>query len=201
MDFLNRSNQSSPSAANASNATTSSAHHTVSKRKESKLLRFTTVALLFSATILVISLLLSLFFGSVTAESHYVNKKGLQAVFLNNGQVYFGSIRSMNDKYIRLIGIYYLRVNQTVQPNGQQQSTAPELVALGCELHRPANEMLINRDQVTFWENLKNDTAENTVPGAVKKYLASNPKQDCTQATTQSNTNSTTTPTNTTKKQ
>ncbi len=198
MDLTNRSNQPSHSAANTSVNNNVSAHRPTGKRKESRLLRWSSIILLFSSTLLVVALLISIAFGAVKAERHYIDKNNMQAVFLNNGQVYFGNIQQLNDKYIRLTGIFYLRVNQTVQPNGQQQTAAPELVPLGCELHRPQNEMLLNRDQVTFWENLKNDSAENTVPGAVKKYLASNPKQDCSQ---QSTTQPATPSTDSTKKQ
>ncbi len=33
----------------------------------------------------------------------------LQAVFLNTGQVYFGHIKSLNDKYFVVTNIYYLQ--------------------------------------------------------------------------------------------
>lgn len=92
-------------------------------------------------------------------ESKFVAKDQMQAVFLNGGQVYFGKIRALNNKYVGLTDIFYLRVNQQVQPKeGEQvQSSNIDLVPLGCELHGPQNQMLINRDQVVFWENLKND--------------------------------------------
>lgn len=182
-----------------------------SKRSDLNFLRLASVTLLFSATILVVALIWSVILGtSAKGEGKYVGGKQMQAVFLNSGQVYFGHIKSLNDKYLRVTDIYYLRINQQVQPNGQQQTGAPELVKLGCELHRPSDEMLINREQVSFWENLKDDGAENTVPGAVKKYIAANPNgRKCEQpaAGQSSNTNNsnnttpaapTTTPTTTT---
>jgi len=39
--------------------------------------------------------------------------------------------------------------------------------------------MQINRDQIIFWENLKDDASQNSVPGAIKAYMASNPSADC----------------------
>jgi hypothetical protein len=106
----------------------------------------------------------------------------MQAVFLNGGQVYFGDIQDLNSSNVRLSNIYYLRVNQQVQPNQEtaDQSTNSNdisLVKLGCELHGPEDEMLINREQVVFWENLKTD---GQVAKAVAEYQKQNPNgQNC----------------------
>jgi hypothetical protein len=86
-----------------------------------------------------------------------------QALFLTNGQVYFGKLSNVDDKYVKLTDIYYLQVQQTVQPAQQQQQNAnnanPQvsLAKLGSELHGPEDTMLVNRDQVLFWENIKDD--------------------------------------------
>ncbi len=160
-------------------------------------LRVASIALLFSATVLVVALVWYLAIGGPTNESKYVDENRMQAVFLNGGQVYFGKIQDVNDKFVRLSDIFYLRVNQQVQPE-QEDSDAQaaqnniSLVKLGCELHRPSNEMLINREQVVFWENLKEDDGQNTVPGAVKEYLKQFPNgQEC-EDETQQNTNTNT---------
>lgn len=78
-----------------------------------------------------------------------------QAVFLTNNQVYFGKISNVNSDYVDLKDIYYLQVQQTVQPT-DGKSTEPKvaLAQLGTELHAPENHMRINRDQILFWENL-----------------------------------------------
>jgi len=125
-------------------------------------------------------------------ESKFVAKDQMQAVFLNGGQVYFGKIRALNNKYVGLTDIFYLRVNQQVQPKeGEQvQSSNIDLVPLGCELHGPQNQMLINRDQVVFWENLKND---GKVALAVQEFKQKFPEgqkcEDPKQQATPSNSN------------
>lgn len=131
--------------------------------------------LLFAGTILVIAVLVSLMFGKKHDESRFVDKENLQAVFLNNGQVYFGKIRAMDDGYIKLNNVYYLRVNNSSDGASQQSQAANpndvSLAKLGCELHAPQDQMIINRTEVTFWENLKND---GQVAKAVDKYIADN---------------------------
>lgn len=164
-------------------------------------MKLASVALLFSATALIVALAYFLAVGKNSGEAKFVDDDKLQAVFLNGGQVYFGKIEDLNSKYLRMSNIYYLRVNQTVQPDqensGQQQSAANDisLVKLGCELHGPQDEMLMNRDQVVFWENLK---ADGQVAKAVDEYVKANPNgQQCNTENQQSGNSTPSTPTNT----
>lgn len=94
-----------------------------------------------------------------------------QAVFLANGQVYFGKLSNPNAKYLTLKDVYYLQVQNNQQesqdPNQQLQQGEPQLIKLGEELHGPEDEMKILQTQVTFWENLKNDSK---VVQAINQY-------------------------------
>jgi hypothetical protein len=101
-----------------------------------------------------------------------VKGKQFQAVFLTNGQVYFGKVSKVDSSYVKVTDIYYLQVQQTVQPkdaaaaaNNQQVS----LAKLGGELHGPEDVMYISRQQVLFWENLKTD---GKVAKAIADYKA-----------------------------
>jgi cyclophilin family peptidyl-prolyl cis-trans isomerase len=158
-----------------------------------KWLKWVSFALLVSVSVVLAgSVLMMATSKNETGESKYVTTGKYQAVFLNGGQVYFGQVTSLNNSYLRLQDIYYLRVNQTVQPDQNatsQQSTQNDvsLVKLGCELHGPQDEMLINREQIIFWENLKED---GQVAKAVAEYQKQNPDgQKCQTATTPSTTN------------
>ncbi len=89
---------------------------------------------------------------------------GYQAVFLTNGQVYFGKLSGETGSYATLKDIYYLQVTQPPlqgsQQQGQQQAQAQpqlSLVKLGNELHGPVDTMQINRDQILFYEDMKED--------------------------------------------
>ncbi|MEK7125287.1 MAG: hypothetical protein AAB880_00010 [Patescibacteria group bacterium] len=89
--------------------------------------------------------------------------KDWQAVFLSNGQVYFGQVEKQNKVEIVLKDIYYLQVTRPLQQTaeGQEQANAQgelSLVKLGNELHGPTDAMHINRDQVLFMEDLKDDS-------------------------------------------
>jgi hypothetical protein len=198
MEWMNRGARQPQAAAGAAPGTT--VHQTHSKRGGPMAMgaRVAAVALLISAAVLIVALIALSVFGGVSSEKKYVDGKKLQAVFLNGGQVYFGNIRTLNEKYMRLGNIYYLRVNQQVQPNQdttQANANDISLVKLGCELHGPADEMLINRDQIIFWENLKDD---GQVAKAVAEYIKQNPNgQTCNTSTGTSTPTPTPTPTTT----
>lgn len=145
-----------------------------------RLVRYSTLVLLFSATILVLAVAASFAFGNPRHESQFVKKSQMQAVFLNGGQVYFGHITNVNSSFLTVSNVYYLRVNQAVQPDTKTASTASNdvsLVKLGCELHGPEDQMVINQSQVIFWENLKTD---GQVAKAVAQFQQQNPNgQNC----------------------
>lgn len=96
-----------------------------------------------------------------------------QAVFLTNGQVYFGKVAHVDDSYVKLSNIYYLQVQQQVQPTEEKKGEQPQvsLAKLGSELHGPEDTMYISRQQVLFWENLKTD---GKVAKAINDYQKTN---------------------------
>jgi hypothetical protein len=103
-----------------------------------------------------------------------VEKDRYQAVFMTNGQVYFGKLAKLDAGYTELTDVYYLQVQQSVQPGAKEEAAAANseqpqvsLTKLGNELHGPTDKMHIAKDQILFWENLKDDS---TVVKAIKDY-------------------------------
>src|SRR5437868_3133365 len=95
-----------------------------------------------------------------TSESKQVDTGKYQAVFLNGGATsgsvayttYFGHITKLNNSFFVLKDVYYL----TTSSSTDQTQANPQLTKLGCQqLHSPYDEMVINRNQVAFWENLQ----------------------------------------------
>ncbi len=100
-----------------------------------------------------------------------------QAVFLTNGQVYFCKVSNINNSYVKCDDIFYLQVQQSVQPSDKKDTSTDNsqvsLAKLGSELHGPEDTMYISRQQVLFWENLKND---GKVVQAINSYKQKNDK-------------------------
>lgn len=84
-----------------------------------------------------------------------------QAVFFTNGQVYFGKMSVINQDYMRLKNVYYLQnksksdSDSSPQSASKQDASNVELIKLGNEIHGPEDEMVIAKDQILFFENLK----------------------------------------------
>ena len=108
------------------------------------------------------------FYKNKSVDLVGVNKNQYQALFLTNGQVYFGKLEKADSNTIKISDIYYLQVQQAVQPkDDEKQQNETQLVKLGEELHGPEDQMFIDRDQVIFWENLKDN---GKVVEAIKSY-------------------------------
>lgn len=103
---------------------------------------------------------------------------GYQAVFLTNGQVYFGKLTNAMSEYVTLEDIYYLQVTQPPlqgsQTNTQATQAQPQLslVKLGQELHGPVDSMQINHEQILFYEDMKED---GRVMQAIRQYQQNPP--------------------------
>jgi hypothetical protein len=130
---------------------------------------------IFILLLTIVSLLVIAFIGAQAYASlkgdQAIKSKQYQAVFLGNGQVYFGHVSQINNRYIRLTDIYYLQVQQQVQPEEKDKKDGEQpqmsLAKLGGEIHGPDDEMFISREQVSFWENLKDD---GKVVQAIREY-------------------------------
>jgi hypothetical protein len=168
-------------------------------------LKLLNVAILFGIAILLTLIALSFSrSGNNFNETKYVDTERYQAVFLNNGQVYFGKITTLNARSLKLNGIYYLtQQNASATANAQAQTSGDyTLVKLGCQqIHYPTDQMIVNRDQVTFWENLSKDGKVAKSIEEFKKQNPNGPKCDNvspqTQSSNQTNTQGGTAPSGT----
>jgi hypothetical protein len=88
-----------------------------------------------------------------------------QAVFLDNGQTYFGKLSRKGDFY-RLSNVYYIDFRQNPQDPAASAADM-KLVKLGGEVHGPEDFMDINKDHVLFIEDL---SEESKVAKAIAEY-------------------------------
>ena len=140
-------------------------------KPKSKKISLKLIAISVSGILVVAIIVLAVlsFYRSTTGSAIDTNK--YQAVFLNSGAVYFGKLQIMNSNYMKLTDVYYLQTQaadaKNPQPAASNSSTNLQLVKLGSELQGPEDEMVINKDQVTFFENLKSD---GKVTQSIVKY-------------------------------
>ena len=77
-----------------------------------------------------------------------------QAVFLSNGQVYFGKLHGYYTGRPYLTDVYYIQSPTTSSSGSSSTDTNQQLVKLGSEVHAPENEMILNKSSILFVENL-----------------------------------------------
>ncbi len=88
-----------------------------------------------------------------------------QAVFLDNGQVYFGKLEQSRGDFYLLTDVFYLQSGVAVD-----QATNLALTKLGSEAHGPEDQMQINKEHVLFIEDMKDDSK---VVQAIQQYRSS----------------------------
>ena len=197
MDFSKRDTNPSTSGSSEMNVNNLSSrpmsHSSMTKKSMSndwthtKAYRIVQALLSLCVLIVIVGLLVFLAFNENTnaSEGNYVQTTKLQAVFLNTGQVYFGNIKVVNDSYYVLTNIFYLQTSGSSSSTTSSSSTSSgsvSLVKLGCELHAPLDQMVINRSSVTFWENL---SPTGQVAKAVATWEKENPDgQKCSDQST-----------------
>lgn len=188
MDFTGRGSQPAQPASTAQYSGSTSNAANVKKTKPGKkrdLKRWGAGLLGLLILALVVALIVFVALGGGKKEAGYVDDKKLQAVFLQTGQVYFGDIKALNNNFIELENIYYLQTSSTDSTATTNTNANVSLVKLGCELHAPFDRMVINRDQVTFWENLQDN---GQVAKAVATFKKDNPNgQKCSDQSTAPN--------------
>lgn len=135
-----------------------------------KFMRVEVFTVLVGIALLLVAVALYAGIANPTNESKQINKNEYQAVFLTNGQVYFGRVTDLNSKYLILTNIFYIENTNPASSNTNTtpQTTSYTLRKLGTsELHMPEDKMVITTDTVTFWENLKDSSQVVT---KIKEY-------------------------------
>lgn len=132
------------------------------------------IAIITGAVLTLAVSLLGGFFLYQSSTSASINGGQYQAVFFTNGQVYFGKLQTLNGGYMKLTDIFYLQTQtaassttKNLQDTSNQTSSDVQLIKLGNEIHGPNDEMIINKDQILFFENLKKD---GKVAESIAKY-------------------------------
>ncbi|MDP9321407.1 MAG: hypothetical protein M3P16_09960 [Chloroflexota bacterium] len=74
-----------------------------------------------------------------------------QAVFLTNGQTYFGRYYDRIGAYAKIEDVYYLQQSPSAVPS---QAPDTKIVRRGSELHAPAPRMYLPKSAVLFVEDL-----------------------------------------------
>lgn len=99
-----------------------------------------------------------------------------QAVTLSNGQTFFGQIQQYGPGTYVLSDVYYLQATAETTDTAETDPAIVEddagsglqLVKLVDDVHQPLNYIVLNKDQVIYWQNL--NTASPIIEAIVKDH-------------------------------
>lgn len=122
----------------------------LSKKNQSSVVVIASVVGLLLIAVLGLKIYWSVF--KEAEEENKIDPTTYQAIFLADEQIYFGKLKDIDSLYPVLEDVYYIKL-ESEDPNSGR------LVKLGQEEpHSPQDQMIINRDYILFWENLKPDS-------------------------------------------
>jgi hypothetical protein len=102
-----------------------------------------------------ILVVLSWYLLSSKNETQVIISSGeFQAVFLDNGQVYFGRLQTSGKHFYTLTDVFYIQSDATALDT----TNSLALTKLGNEAHGPEDKMQINIDHILFIEDMKSDS-------------------------------------------
>lgn len=147
-------------------------HGNMNRHDQSRKNKLKLISIAVAGLVLLSALVLGGLFLYRSSTGAAIDSSKYQAVFFTNGQVYFGKMQSLNSNYMKLTDIFYLQTqtedaSKNPQETTDKQSSDVQLVKLGNEVHGPDDEMIISKDQILFFENLKKD---GKVTDSIAKY-------------------------------
>lgn len=130
------------------------------------------VAIIVGVLVALAVIALSGWFLQRSSTAATIDNDKYQAVFFTNGQVYFGKLDQVNAGYFKLTDVFYIQAQEASGNSENPQQTASDstdirLIKLGSEVHGPDDEMIISKEQILFFENLKKD---GKVSDSIIKY-------------------------------
>ncbi len=145
-------------------------HHTTPAKQSKQKKSITWVIALLVALVVLVG---GWFAWQKLSVDNGIDSGKYQAVFFTNGQVYFGKLTVLNDGHLKLTNVFYVQSQDDTKTEKAAEGEVAanqnnmQLIKMGNEVHGPEDTMIINRDQVLFYENLKPD---GKVSQTINKY-------------------------------
>lgn len=86
-------------------------------------------------------------------KGQQINRDGYQGVYLTNGQWYFGKLQNTEGTYLYMASPY-----MSQSTTGQATDTSGAITKVKGQLWGPEDSIAIRADQVSFWQNLRDDS-------------------------------------------
>lgn len=121
--------------------------------------------------IIILTIIGGVYLSGIFNENKFSkNNQEWQAIFLINGEVYFGKLVKQNVYEIMVENIFYLQNKEPLHQGANVNKNGGDiaLIKLGSEIHGPTDEIRFNRSQVAYIEDMKD---ESKIVKAIRDYL------------------------------
>lgn len=96
-----------------------------------------------------------------TQNATQIDSSKYQAVFLQNNQVYFGKLYGYNTNHPYLKNVWYIQSPDSTSSSAdstKNTQSSMQLMQLTKSVHGPEDEMLLNKSNILFVENLASNS-------------------------------------------
>lgn len=129
-------------------------------RKKKRKLRIKRLSISGGILALLLAIAAGIWYFNQSSTASQIDTTKYQLVYMKDGNFYFGKLVDLNGGYFKLSDVFYLQTQTATEsktPEATASSTDVKLIKLGSEIHGPEDAMIISKDQVSFFENLKKD--------------------------------------------
>lgn len=85
-----------------------------------------------------------------------IDSSTYQVVTLDNGKTYFGKLRFLNNDYVLLEDVYFLKTSfEEEETEEADAGTTIALQRIRNQLYEPADDLYIRAEDITSWQNLQ----------------------------------------------
>lgn len=113
--------------------------------------------------------------SNLRGSSLAIDSDKYQAVFLTNGNTFFGKLETAGDNQMKLSQVFYPESAATTDADDQQMenpdANTTRLIPFKEHMYGPEDEMMFDRSQLVFFMNLKSD---GQVSKLIKEYQDKN---------------------------
>lgn len=132
------------------------------------------------AALALVGAMIWLVVSRLNSVSSAIDTTKYQAIVLTSGESYFGKLAVVDGDYMKLKDVFYVQKSESEGEetaedlkSTQTSQNSLQLIKLGNEIYGPNDEILIARDQVLYFVNMKSDSK---VTQTIEQYKKSEGK-------------------------
>ena len=114
--------------------------------------------ILASAVLLLFAVVGFAVIAATQPSAQRISRDQYQAVYTTSGQLYFGKLQNTDGEFLVLKTPYTAQNVAAAEGEKADADASTTLLKVSSQLYGPEDSMAIRADQVSFWQNLREDS-------------------------------------------